>query len=104
MSGDGYQLTPEEQKTARLLRKVMHDESAGARITFKIGPASAFTLVGFLQLCLRQEQMLANPNLKATANTLCHQFAEPFRKTPLWPAIQAGYDHSRDVTQRIEEE
>lgn len=80
------------------IKNLMLEETEGQRITLKVGPASAFTLIGFLQLCLRSEQVTSNGYLKGTANTLCHQLSEPFRGTPVWDVIQRGYDGAEDVT------
>jgi len=82
----------------RAIKKLMTDEQGGERLTLRVGPATTFTMIGFLQLCLRSDQVTSNGYLKATANTLCLQLSEPFRGTPVWDAIQRGYDGAQDVT------
>ena len=104
MSGAGYQPSAEDLAAMEYLTTLMADQDGGKRFTLEVGPAYAFTLVGFLQLSLRQEQVANNPYLKAAANQLCHQLSEPFRGTPVWGAIQHGYNPCHDVTQRIEGE
>lgn len=89
------ELTPDERETADYVRELMEMEKAGERTTIVIGPYSAFSLVGLLQLATRHPEL--PPNLRAVAQGIYRQLYPLFKGTRGEEALFKGEHPEWDV-------
>lgn len=83
---------PEELWEA--IKSLAIDEGMGARIPMTIGPYSAFTMVGALQLAWRHPDM-GGPT-KAMIEDFGRQLQAAFTGGPLEPLLETGWDEHQD--------
>lgn len=90
-------LTDAERQRIELVRSLADDERDGLHTLISLGPFTMYTMVGLLQLILRNPGIADSPFLLEFTRRMCDQFSEPFRGTPLWDDLQKGYDETYDV-------
>lgn len=89
------ELTPEEQQTADWVRSLIELEKSGERTTITLGPFSAFTLIGLLQLATRHPEM--SPSIRKTAQDIYRQLYPLFKGTRGEEVLYKGEHPEWDV-------
>jgi hypothetical protein len=96
VTSDAYdQMTPEERETADYVKYLMDLEKAGERTSISLGPFSAFTLIGLLQLSTRHPDL--PPNIRKTAQEVYRQLYPLFRGTRGEEVLYKGEHPEWDV-------
>lgn len=88
-------ISEEDERVLAWLKKLNELEAAGERTTVTLGPFTAWTLIGALQLATRHPEM--DVRVREIIRDFCRQFEPLSAGTPGEEAIKRGYHPEFDV-------
>jgi hypothetical protein len=85
----------EEARVLEWLKRLVELEKAGERTTVALGPFTAYTIIGALQLAMRHPDQ--SPKIRQVLRDFVHQFEPLFAGTPGEETIRRGMHPEWDV-------